>query len=241
MRLDRLLSTLAVGSRSQVKELVSQGRVQVRETTAWDAAMEVVPGEVVRVDDVPIDTRVIRHVMMNKPAGVLTAARDSKQPTVLDLLPSLYQSCGCMPVGRLDKDTEGLLLFTSDGQAAHRLLSPKRLVPKVYQARVTGRLQPDAVAAFKCGLNLGDFVSMPATLHILDAQEKSSLAEVTVCEGKFHQVKRMFSACGHEVLALKRLRFGGLQLDDTLAPGEWRELRDEEWNLLMKGVEDVAG
>ncbi len=241
MRLDRLLSTLAIGSRSQVKELVRQGRVQVRASVARDAAMDVVPGEAIKVDDVPLDTRVVRHVMMNKPAGVLTAARDRKQPTVLDLLPPLYHSCGCMPVGRLDKDTEGLLLFTSDGQAAHRLLSPKQLVPKVYQAQVSGRLRADAVTAFERGLDLGDFVSMPARLQILLSGEESSTAEVTVCEGKFHQVKRMFSACGHEVLALKRLRFGGLALDDALAPGAWRELRDEEWDLLMKGVGGDAG
>ena len=141
-----------------------------------------------------------------------------------------------MPVGRLDKDTEGLLLFTTDGQAAHRLLAPQKQVHKRYLARVTGKLTQSAVKRFEEGIELEDFRALPAQLIILEAQVESSLAEAIVCEGKFHQVKRMFTACGHEVTALKRLQFGPLKLDESLAPGEYRELSPGEWQQLLEAA-----
>lgn len=232
MRLDRLLASLAIGSRQQVKAYVRQGRVTVAGETASDPGMQVDDNAIVCIDGEALDTRLTRHVMMNKPAGLLTAARDSRQPTVMDLLPEVYGTLNCMPVGRLDKDTEGLLLFTTDGQAAHRLLSPRHGVQKVYQARVTGRLTNSAVERFRAGIELKDFTALPAELKILESAEQESLALATVQEGKFHQVRRMFAACGHEVAYLKRLRFGALALDPTLAPGQWRELTDEEWHTL---------
>ena len=152
----------------------------------------------------------------------------------MGLLSPLYQSCGCMPVGRLDKDTEGLLLFTTDGKAAHRLLSPKNKVQKIYQAKVTGKLDSIAVQRFKEGISLSDFQSMPAELSIQEAGEDESLALVTLHEGKYHQVKRMFGACGHEVLHLRRLQFGSLKLDADLSPGQYRQLSDSEWSSLLK-------
>lgn len=236
MRLDRLLATLALGSRAQVKDLIRQGRVQVNEATATNPALNVADTDRVAVDGRPLDTRTQRHLMMNKPVGVLTAARDRRQPTVMDLLSPLYISCGCMPVGRLDKDTEGLLLFTTDGQAAHRLLAPQNEVPKVYRARVSGCLTAQTVQRFAEGIALSDFTALPANLTILEAAPEESVAEVLVHEGKFHQVRRMFGACGHEVLALKRLRFGPLTLDDALSPGQCRELSDAEWQSLLGEV-----
>ena len=192
-----------------------------------------------------MDGRITRHVIMHKPAGVLTAARDPKQPTVMDLLPPVYRSIGCMPVGRLDKDTTGILVFTCDGEMNHRLLSPGRHVDKVYRALTEGKLGPDAAELFASGMDLGDFTAQPAKLEILRAGEESSLAEVTVAEGKFHQVKRMFSAAGHEVLELHRRVFGPLELDPALREGEWRELTAAELAALrqaagMNGTEENA-
>lgn len=240
MRLDRLLASLALGSREQVKVMVRRGRVSVDGQPVSDPALKVDAQAEIALDGAPLDTRLERHVMMNKPAGLLTAARDSRQPTVMGLLPGVYASLGCMPVGRLDKDTEGLLLFTTDGSAAHRLLSPRHGVPKVYRARVTGRLHEGTHLQFDAGIVLHDFTALPAALEILEASDSESLALVTVQEGKFHQVRRMFSACGHEVLHLKRLRFGTLPLDDALAPGQWRELTTDEWRGLTEDGRDNA-
>ncbi len=156
-----------------------------------------------------LDGRIIRHVMMHKPAGVLTAARDPKQPTVMDLLPPEYSSMGCMPVGRLDKDTTGILIFTCDGELNHRLLSPARHVEKRYRALVEGGLEEKNVEAFAAGMDLGDFTAQPAKLTILGP----SLAEVVIAEGKFHQVKRMFAALANDVPALHRCASGPLELD----------------------------
>lgn len=233
-RLDRLLAALGIGSRSQVKALLRAGRVSVDGVVLRDPAAQLTGGEQLLLDGQPLDTRLSRHLMMNKPRGLLTAARDSRQPTVLSLLCEPYLSLHCMPVGRLDKDTEGLLLFTTDGQAAHRLLAPRAGVRKRYLARVTGRLTQQAVARFQEGIALSDFTALPAGLRILRAEESHSLCEVTVAEGKYHQVRRMLAACGHQVETLKRLSIGPLELDEALAPGQWRELRAAEWQALMK-------
>lgn len=237
IRLDRLLSALGLGSRAEVRRIIRSGRVSVDGLPARSADDKVSEQAVVRLDGQALDTRLSRHLMMNKPAGVLTAARDPRQQTVMDLVDPLYRSLGCMPIGRLDKDTEGLLIFTTDGQAAHRLLSPERHVSKRYLARVRGRLDEGCVRRFAQGIELSDFRALPAELNILEAGEGGSLAEAIVHEGKFHQVRRMFGACGHEVLALRRLQFGPLKLDETLSPGEYRELRDDEWQQLVEAAE----
>ena len=236
IRLDKLLSSLGLGSRAQVKQMIRAGRVSAGGITVISGDMKVSQEEIIAVDGEALDTRTQRHLMMNKPSGVLTAARDARQPTVMDLLAPVYQSLECMPVGRLDKDTEGLLLFTTNGQAAHRLLAPQKQVHKHYLARVTGRLTQSVMKRFEEGIELDDFRALPATLNILEAEDDSSLAEAIVCEGKFHQVKRMFSACGHEVTELKRLQFGPLKLDKSLAPGEYRELSANEWRQLLEAA-----
>ena len=236
IRLDKLLSSLGLGSRAQVKQMIRAGRVSAGGITVLSGDAKVSQEEIIAVDGEALDTRIQRHLMMNKPAGVLTAARDARQPTVMDLLAPVYRSLECMPVGRLDKDTEGLLLFTTNGQAAHRLLAPQKQVHKHYLARVTGRLTQSVMKRFEEGIELDDFRALPATLNILEAEDDSSLAEAIVCEGKFHQVKRMFSACGHEVTELKRLQFGPLKLDESLAPGEYRELSADEWHQLLEAA-----
>ena len=228
MRLDRYLVTLGVGSRTQVQRLIRVGGVCVDGATVRDPAFACREGADIRAGGRQLDTRLMRHVMLHKPAGLLTAARDRKQQTVMDLLPGEYAAIGCMPVGRLDKDTTGLLLLSCDGELNHRLLAPARHVDKTYFARVDGALGEDAVRAFASGLRLSDFDAAPARLEIITPDT----ARVTIHEGRFHQVKRMFEAVGCTVVTLHRERFGPLCLDESLEEGAWRELTREEADAL---------
>ncbi len=234
MRLDRWLATISAGSRSEVRQWIRGGEAAVNGRVILDPALSFeTERDNLSLKGKELDGRVMRHVMLYKPAGILTAARDAKQPTVMDLLPPVYRGIGCMPVGRLDKDTTGLLILTCDGELNHRLLSPGRHVEKRYRAIVKGTLEEKDVEAFAAGMDLGDFTAQPARLTIL----KPSLAETVISEGKFHQVKRMFAAVGHEVLALHRCAFGPLELDPALAEGQWRELTAEE----EKALREAAG
>ena len=233
MRLDRWLATLSAGSRSEVRQWIRGGQASVNGRVILDPALSFeTETDSLALNGRALDGRVVRHVMLHKPAGILTAARDAKQPTVMDLLPPVYRGIGCMPVGRLDKDTTGLLLLTTDGELNHRLLSPGRHVDKTYRAVVEGTLEERDTETFAAGMDLGDFTAQPARLTILGP----SLAEVVISEGKFHQVKRMFSAVGHEVLELHRRSFGPLELDPALAEGQWRELTKEELNSLRQAA-----
>lgn len=239
MRLDKLLALLGEGTRSEIKAMVRAGRVTVDGRAAKDAGMQVC-GE---TDDIRLDGRALYykavcHVMLNKPSGVLTAARDKKQKTVMDLLPPMYAAMGAMPAGRLDKDTEGLLVITSDGQLAHRIISPKHEVGKVYYARLDGELTDEDVAALEAGIHIrdadGEFDARPAQID----RDGGDAAYIRVTEGKYHQVKRMFAARGKQVVYLKRMAIGGLALDPDLQPGEWRELTEEEVRLLEQPGEE---
>ncbi|MBQ4075768.1 MAG: rRNA pseudouridine synthase [Clostridia bacterium] len=232
MRLDKLLCNLGVASRSGCRDILKAGRVRVEGAVWKDGSKNVPDGAAVSLDGVPLDTRLSRHLMLNKPAGVLTAAEDHKQKTVMDLLPSCYAAMGCMPVGRLDKDTTGILILTTDGELAHRLIGPKYHVDKVYEAKVEGTLDESDQAAFLAGLPLKDFTALPAKLEIM----APDIGRLTVQEGKYHQVKRMFGARGKPVAALHRLSFGPLQLDDQLAPGDFRELTGEEAAALYQAA-----
>lgn len=236
MRLDRWLVTLGVGSRSQVQKLIRQGAVTVDGMPVTDPGCSCNTSASLTLHRQPLDGRLVRHVMLNKPAGLLTAARDKKQPTVMDLLPDTYTAIGCMPVGRLDKDTTGLLLLTCDGELNHRLLSPARHVDKTYLAHVDAPLTEQDVSAFAQGLHLSDFDAKPARLEIL----APCLGRVTVQEGKFHQVKRMFAAVGREVTQLHRETFGSLRLDESLPQGQWRELTDDELHGLYADAQMEA-
>lgn len=232
MRLDKLLSNLGVASRAECRRLLRAGRVRVAGECWRDGARNVPEGAEICLDGVPLDTRTVRHLMLNKPAGVLTATEDGKQATVMELLPALYRACGCMPVGRLDKDTTGLLLLTTDGTLAHRLIAPERHVDKVYEAEVEGALEEADIAAFAQGIPLKDFTALPARLEILGPGR----GRVTVREGKYHQVKRMFGARGKPVLRLHRTAFGPLALDAGLAPGKYRELTEKEIAALYQAA-----
>lgn len=224
-RLDKLIAACGAVSRREVKTLVKQGRVRVDGVLAAAADVKVDENTaVITVDGVELKYEKFVYVLLHKPVGVLTATEDKRQATVLDLLPEEYRKRGIAPVGRLDKDTEGLLLLTDDGELTHRLLSPKYHVDKVYYARVEGT--PDAAdqAAFAAGMELSDFTCLPAELTLLGEGE----CLVTVREGKFHQVKRMLASRGKPVTYLKRLSMGPLQLDENVEVGKWRLLRKEE-------------
>lgn len=240
MRLDKLLAMLGEGTRSEARDAVRAGRVTVDGVAVRDAGMAVdAARQQVCVCGRALSYKRVRHVMLNKPQGVLTAARDSRQKTVMDLLPPLYAAMGCMPAGRLDKDTEGLLVITSDGQLAHRLISPKHDVGKVYFARVDGALTRQDCEAFAAGLHIddadGEFTARPARLMLTQRDDE---AYVRVTEGKYHQVKRMFGARGRQVLYLRREKIGALTLDTALEPGQWREMTDEEVALLEQGDDE---
>lgn len=225
-RLDKLLAGTGKWSRREVKALVRQGLVRVDGRLAASAEDKLDPAvAIITVAGETISLCRFTYVMLHKPAGVLTATEDRKQPTVLDLLPPELRRIGLVPVGRLDKDTEGLLLLTNDGELAHRLLSPKYHVEKRYLARVDGELSAADTEAFARGMTLGDGLEcLPAGLEVLPDR----VCIVTLREGKFHQVKRMLAARGAPVLYLKRLSMGPLTLDDSLAAGAYRLLRAEE-------------
>ena len=231
MRLDALLVRLGFGSRTEVQKMIRGGLVQVNGEKMLSPACSCTD-EAVSVRNCPVDTRLERHIMLNKPAGVLTAADDPAQPTVFSLLPPALLSLRCMPVGRLDKDTTGLLLFTTDGELAHRLISPRREVRKVYEAVVDSDLTEEDVIRFREGIRLSDFTALPAELEILESRR----ARITVCEGKYHQVRRMLAAAGHQTTALERKRFGPVILDPDLPAGRFRELREEELAALRQAA-----
>jgi 16S rRNA pseudouridine516 synthase len=237
-RLDKVLAHIGIGSRKEIKSLCKLGRVSVNGEPVRDPAVHVVPErDRIEVGGQPVRYREFIYLLMNKPQGLLSATEDVHTKTVVDLLPAEYRTFNPFPVGRLDKDTEGLLLLTNDGQLAHRLLSPKKHVPKTYYARIAGEVTPADVAAFGDGVVLDDgYKTMPGELKILRAGPESEI-ELTIYEGKFHQVKRMFAAVGKRVLFLKRLTLGPLTLDPALAPGQFRELTAAEVAALQNGGE----
>ncbi len=230
-RLDKMLSATGMWSRKEVKIMVSQGRVVADGVAVKKSDEKFDPNRVkITVDGQWVDCAPFVYIMMHKPAGVVSATEDSREKTVLDLLPQHLQKRGLFPVGRLDKDTEGLLILTDDGDLAHRLLSPKKHVDKIYYARVDGVLTEEAVKKFESGMILGDGLHcLPAGLEIL---EGGTAALVTLREGKFHQVKRMLAACSAPVTYLKRLSMGGVQLDQGLELGAFRPLTEGELAVL---------
>lgn len=229
-RLDKILANTGRWSRKEVRELVRAGRVSVDGVVARTPGEKHDPGAWFQVDGQTISGERLVYLMLHKPAGLVSATEDPREPTVLSLLPQHLRRVGLFPAGRLDKDTEGLLLLTNDGPLAHRLLSPKRHVDKLYYVQVEGRLDEGDAAAFQQGVTLEDgLVCLPAGLEILEDGEAGL---VTLREGKYHQVKRMLASRGKPVRYLKRLSMGPLTLDPALAPGAWRPLNEEERKAL---------
>lgn len=234
MRIDKVLSNLGYGSRKEVKKLLKDGAVKVNGEFIKDAKQHVNPKkDLITFNGEEIQFREFIYLMMNKPPGVISATEDSHEETVIDLLEAEDLVFEPFPVGRLDKDTEGLLLLTNDGQLSHRLLSPKQHVPKTYFAVIEGEVTEQDIVSFKQGVTLDDgYKTKPGELVIVKSGLTSDI-ELTITEGKFHQVKRMFLAVGKRVIYLKRISMGPLQLDETLELGEYRELTDEEIALLQ--------
>ena len=226
LRLDKMLGHCGWGTRRQIKEWCRSGRVFVNGTCCRDSSLKVDP----EADSVEIDGQAVvyeqyYYLMMNKPSGLLSATEDRFGRTVVDLLPQQYRGAGLFPVGRLDKDTTGLLLLTNDGAWSHRITSPKKHIDKVYRAEVDGPIPADIDRRFQEGIELADGLKC---LSASACAVGSQIVEITVQEGKFHQVKRMCAAVGLRVLALHRCSVGGLVLDEALRPGQFRILTEEE-------------
>ena len=239
MRLDKFLVACAVGSRTEVKNLLKAGRVTVNGKKEKSAKLQIDEER----DQICFDGQVLEYeefvyYIMNKPQGVISATEDPKHRTVLDLLDEYARAKEVFPVGRLDIDTHGLLLLTNDGQLAHALLSPKRHVDKTYLAQVEGIMSQEDVDTFAKGIPLKDFTCQSAKLEILsvDSDKDESQVRVTIAEGKFHQVRRMVAYCGKEVVDLQRLTMGTLILDENLKRGEWRRLTKEELENLLASI-----
>lgn len=234
MRLDKYLSNAGCGTRTEVKQYIRKGRVAVNGISVKTPEQKVDPDE----DEICLDGASLfyekeQYYMLHKPAGYVSATSDSREATVMELLPEQCKR-DCFPAGRLDKDTEGLLLVTNDGELAHRLLSPRHHVDKVYYARIQGEVTQRDVQLFAVGVDIGDErPTLPADLVILKSAQESEV-ELTIREGRFHQIKRMFEAVGKQVTYLKRLSMGSLRLDEKLKAGEYRPLTKEEIKELKK-------
>ncbi|MDO5331944.1 MAG: pseudouridine synthase [Bacillota bacterium] len=224
-RLDKYLCDGNVGTRSKVKELLKAGRVRVNDTVVKDGSVKInTDSDKVYFDGRELTVEKLRYFMLNKPAGCVSATKDKLSDTVLDMLKG-EDTRDLFPVGRLDKDTEGFLLITNDGELAHNLLSPKKHVEKKYYVRLNGQISEEAVKKVEDCIDIGDDKPcLPAKVEVLKDDE----VNITITEGRYHQVKRMFQAVGLEVIYLKRISMGKLSLDETLAPGEYKKLGKED-------------
>lgn len=234
MRLDKFLGHTGEGSRSFVQKLIKQKRVKVGGQVINKPEYQLVPTQVVvTVDEREVVYQAFYHFVLHKPAGYITATKDENEKTVLDLLDERDRNKMVAPVGRLDKDTEGLLILTSDGKMAHGLLSPKKHVPKKYYVEVEGEVTNQHIQSVLEGVTLGDgMVCLPAKLEIIEATKQASKVYLTIEEGKFHQVKRMMAYLGSPVTYLKRVQMGAFYLPEDLQKGEYRALTKEDLCLL---------
>lgn len=233
MRVDKLLSNVGVASRAELKKYCKQGLISVNGKVINNSGVQVdSENDEVMFNGEKIVYREFVYIMLNKPDGYISATFDKHDPIVLDLIDPSYLVFEPFPVGRLDKDTEGLLVLTNDGQLSHRVLSPKKHVPKTYYAKIQGKVTEEDILAFEKGVILDDgYETMPSQLKILKSDDMSEI-ELTIHEGKFHQVKRMFESIGKKVVYLKRLSMGKLKLDENLELGAYRELTEEEVKLI---------
>lgn len=227
MRIDKYLADMSCGSRKEVKELLKLGRVKVNDVIIKKNDYKVNENDIVKLDDGIINYLEYEYYILNKPAGYISALEDNRYPVIIDLVNTRRKDV--VPVGRLDLDTEGIILLTNDGQLNHRLLSAKYHVDKKYYVELESDIDESAIDTFARPLDLGDFITLPAKLEILDKRS----AYLTISEGKYHQVKRMFEAIGNEVIYLRRDEFGPLKTGD-LKLGEFRELTEEERKELLK-------
>lgn len=234
-RIDKILGHMGIGSRKEIKEFAKKGLIKINGSVIKSSDFKVDPeSDIIEYMNSVIEYREFIYIMMNKPQGLISSTDDPRESLVIDLLDDYYKNFKPFPIGRLDKDTEGLLLIANDGKLAHDLLSPKKKVGKTYYVQVMGYVDEEHVEKFKEGILLDDgYNTLPANLEIL-VSDNISKVNLTIMEGKYHQVKRMFGALGMRVTYLKRISMGELLLDLTLEPGEYRELREEEINLLKR-------
>ena len=236
MRLDRFLANSGVGTRKEVKDILKKRKIKVNDVIMLDGSVHVNENEdIVKYNDEVINYRPFVYIMMNKPGNIISATEDKKDTTVIDILNEKDRLFKPFPVGRLDKDTEGLMLLTNDGELAHKLISPKKDVIKKYYVEVDGELKAEHVTIIRDGVVLEDgYKTKSATLEILTSNTEKSSAYISITEGKFHQVKRMMKSLGVKVTYLKRLSIGSLVLDESLKLGEYRYLTDKELKKLKK-------
>ena len=255
MRLDKFLANSGIGTRKEVKEILKNKKVSVNDIFVKDGKIQIdEEKDVVKYENKIVNYKPFVYIMMNKPAGVISATEDNHHKTVIDLLNNNYKTYDIFPIGRLDIDTEGLLLLTNDGVLSHNLLSPKKHVDKKYYVKIARPLSESDIKKLENGIKLEEnFITKNAKIEIIknnfeknsenfefienkktenNVKENENLVYITISEGKFHQVKRMFKAVGNEVLYLKRLKIGNLWLDESLELGKYRELTEEELNSL---------
>lgn len=236
-RLDKLIASQGKLSRSDVKKMVKSGRVTVDGAAVKSADIKVdADASVIMVDGKALNYKKHIYIMLNKPQGVISASNDKTQKTVVDLVPPELYRDGLFPAGRLDGDTVGFVLITDDGDFAHRILSPKNHIMKTYHATLKAPLTDEDIEHFKNGIELSDgTLCLEAEVRMLPETE-DPIAEVKICEGKYHQVKRMFAALGNKVIYLRRVKMGELPLDETLPEGHCREITDDELRLIQKNT-----
>lgn len=236
MRLDKFLVNSGIGTRKEVKDILKNKKISVNDAFVKDGKIQIdEEKDIVKYEDKIIHYKPFVYIMLNKPAGVISATEDNHHKTVIDLLNNEYRTYDVFPVGRLDIDTEGLLLLTNNGVLSHNLLSPKKHVDKKYYVKIANSLSDDDIKMLENGIKLEEnFVTKKAKVEIIfnNYEKNENLAYITISEGKFHQVKRMFKAVNNEVLYLKRVKIGNLSLDEKLKLGEYRELTEEELNNL---------
>lgn len=231
IRLDKFLADNGIGTRNDVKKIIKSGKITINGNIVKDYGAKIdTSSDIIKYNGNEIKYNKYVYIMLNKPSGVVSATTDKNDKTVIDILPDEYKRKNIFPVGRLDKDTIGLLLLTNDGEFAHNTLSPKKHFDKTYIVKFDGLLPDDAITQFEQGIVLKDFVCKSAKLKILD----DNMAEVVINEGKFHQVKRMFKALGCTVTYLKRTAFGEIKLDNSLDEGEFRQLNNDEMEYISK-------
>lgn len=234
-RLDKILASQGTLSRRDVKEIMKKGRVSVNGNVVKDSSIKVdVNKDEVCLDGEKILLKKHIYIMMNKPQGVVSASEGEKEKTVVDLVPDELYRKGLFPAGRLDKDTTGFVLITDDGDFAHKILSPKNHIFKTYLARLDHKLSDTDIKMLETGITLGDGTILKEAKVEIVEQSDTPLVKIMICEGKYHQVKRMFAAAGNKVVALHRSKMGGLELDSALNPGECREITPEELQKIQK-------
>lgn len=234
-RLDKILASQGASSRKDVKEIIKSGRVAVNGKTVRDSSVKISDTDCVSLDGKILTLKKHIYLMLNKPEGIVSASDSKTEKTVVDLVPDEFFRSGLLPAGRLDKDTVGFVLITDDGDFAHRILSPKNHIVKTYEARLAKTLTEEQRQLIQKGIVLSDGTTcLESRIKILENGD-ASLVAIQICEGKYHQIKRMFAAAGNKVVSLKRTKMGDLELDASLLPGECREITSEELNKIEFG------